>query len=121
MNGKGDRFQSNFPSNLKLLASCHLIEQSLSTLIERVRQAGVPVPCVIRTYNFVFLVLVYSSSNPEKRVHSVVIIGYGKENNQKYWIVKNSYGKQWGEKGYVRIDMKDNICGTANYALSVKM
>lgn len=91
------------------------------TLIERVRQAGLPVSCVIWTFNFVFLVLFYSSSNPEKRVHSVVIIGYGKENNQKYWIVKNSYGKQWGEKGYVRIDMKDNICGTANYALSVKM
>ncbi|KAI8422234.1 hypothetical protein MSG28_006128 [Choristoneura fumiferana] len=58
------------------------------------------------------------SSNPDKRVHSVVIIGYGKENGQKFWIVKNSYGKQWGEKGYLRLDMKDNVCGIANYALA---
>lgn len=39
--------------------------------------------------------------------HAVTIIGWGEEviNEEvvKYWIVKNSWGEEWGEKGYFRI------------------
>ena len=35
--------------------------------------------------------------------HSVLIIGYGTEKGINYFIVKNSYGTRWGEKGYARI------------------
>ena len=33
--------------------------------------------------------------------HSVVIIGWGvdKKTEQKYWIVRNSYGPKWGMNG----------------------
>jgi C1A family cysteine protease len=32
--------------------------------------------------------------------HSVLIVGWGEdENAQKYWIVRNSYGSQWGQDG----------------------
>lgn len=33
--------------------------------------------------------------------HRVVIVGYN--NNQNYWICKNSWGKYWGENGWFRI------------------
>lgn len=43
--------------------------------------------------------------------HSVVIIGWGKdkESNAKYWIVRNSYGPNWGMNGdfYVKRGSND--------------
>jgi len=35
--------------------------------------------------------------------HAVIIVGYGTEGSSQYWLVKNSWGTDWGEAGYVRI------------------
>ncbi|KAL4502019.1 hypothetical protein ABPG73_020156 [Tetrahymena malaccensis] len=41
---------------------------------------------------------------------AVTVIGYGKENDMDFWIIRNTWGTKWGENGHVRLIM-DDCCG----------
>jgi len=49
--------------------------------------------------------------------HGVLAVGYGTLNGTPYFLVKNSWGASWGDKGYVRIGALDsNVCGILSAA-----
>jgi KDEL-tailed cysteine endopeptidase len=42
--------------------------------------------------------------------HGVLAVGYGEEDGEAYFLVKNSWGAVWGDEGYLKIG-QDNVCG----------
>ncbi|KAI4879794.1 hypothetical protein NFI96_027058 [Prochilodus magdalenae] len=63
---------------------------------------------------------VYDEPACGKRMnHAVLVVGYGTYRRRKhYWLVKNSWGTRWGNRGYIRMSRnKWKQCGISNYAV----
>ncbi|XP_078411792.1 procathepsin L-like [Cetorhinus maximus] len=61
---------------------------------------------------------VYYEPNCNDINHGVLIVGYGSENGENYWIVKNSFGIWWGDKGYIKMSKdRNNNCQIATHAV----
>ncbi|XP_047540436.1 tubulointerstitial nephritis antigen [Vanessa atalanta] len=54
-----------------------------------------------------------------KGLHSVRIVGWGEERGEKYWIVANSWGCNWGENGYFRILRGANEADIESFVVTV--
>jgi len=43
--------------------------------------------------------------------HAVQAVGYSGLDTNGYWIVRNSWGADWGENGFIRLQFGANTCG----------
>jgi len=64
--------------------------------------------------------------DPTQLDHALLLVGYGVESSEiwgqtPFWIVKNSWGSDWGEEGYFRIIRGTGACGVNNAVSSVFM
>jgi len=40
--------------------------------------------------------------------HAVTLVGYGMESTNKYWVLQNSWGHEWGEQGFIKLSRQDD-------------
>lgn len=58
-------------------------------------------------------------NNWEQTNHAVVAVGWGVDKDHgKYWTIKNTWGQDWGEKGYFRIKRGTDECGMESMAVT---
>lgn len=78
-----------------------------------------------------------NTCDPRLVDHSVLLVGFGKSKSVEgrraeavssksrhsipYWILKNSWGASWGEKGYFRLHRGSNTCGITKYPLTARV
>jgi len=46
--------------------------------------------------------------------HAVQVTGWLVQNNTNVWNVRNSWGSDWGENGYIWLQMGGDVCGVAD-------
>nr|KYP45866.1 Vignain [Cajanus cajan] len=63
---------------------------------------------------------VFTGSCGTELDHGVTAVGYGVSDGTEYWLVKNSWGTEWGEEGYIRmqrgVSAAEGLCGIAMQA-----
>mmetsp|Transcript_699 Transcript_699/g.1308 ORF Transcript_699/g.1308 Transcript_699/m.1308 type:complete len:338 (+) Transcript_699:48-1061(+) len=52
--------------------------------------------------------------------HAVEMVGWGTENGEDYWIIKNSWNEQWGDNGYFKIARGTDECGIENDVTGIR-
>ncbi|XP_026502363.1 cathepsin W-like [Terrapene carolina triunguis] len=58
------------------------------------------------------------SCSPDHVDHVVLLVGYGHVMDRRYWVIKNSWGEDWGEKGYYRLYRGRNACGITTFPVT---
>ncbi|KAJ8924889.1 hypothetical protein NQ315_001045 [Exocentrus adspersus] len=100
------------------------IQDNEADLKQAVTRHGPALVCLYANYKWMFYKkgVWYEEECSYYANHAVVLVGYGRERGQDYWILKNTLGKDWGEDGYMKMARNKhyNYCGITATSYYVK-
>ena len=120
-NGKmnqGSSACNSLPNAFKTYGPQPIIQYNITDLMVAVNKQPVVVT-VFSDYWFSYSGGIFNNcSNSSNQDHAVLLVGYTIDS----WIIKNSWGTGWGEKGFIRLNKTNPICGAmisydANYPM----
>ncbi len=87
------------------------VSQIITLLRKGVLQIVVNSLGPIQFYKGGILSVPKTECDPKNLNHAVNLVGFGIEtlSGEPYWIIRNSWGTEWGEKGYIRIAARDRF------------
>ncbi|XP_076135747.1 cathepsin K-like [Alosa pseudoharengus] len=96
-------------------------ERALTVAVAKLGPVSVGIDATLSTFAFYSnghydRVYYDHNCNKDDINHAALAVGYGvTTKGKKFWIVKNSWGKDWGNKGYILMARnRNNACGIAN-------
>ncbi|TGZ68103.1 hypothetical protein CRM22_004444 [Opisthorchis felineus] len=75
----------------------------------------------LKYYNSGIIDLTAKQCNPKALNHAALSVGFGIDESTSFWIIKNTFGKDWGEQGYFRIFRGNDTCGISRVVSSSKV
>lgn len=94
-------------------------ERALAQAVARNGPVSVAIDATHSSFQFYHSGIYYEPEcQTELMSHAVLVVGYGRIHKMNYWIVKNSYGVDWGNQGYILMSKdRSNNCGIATHAV----
>lgn len=107
-----ENYETSYTEDLHYGKRYYKLESGEENIIKELNTHG-PIVAAMRVYEDFFD---YGSGVYQHKFgdwagnHAIKVIGYGEENGTKYWLVANSWGDYWGEKGFFKILRGENEC-----------
>jgi len=110
-------------------ASCHISgyqrppHNDEAQLIEAVRRRPVAVSIDASALHLYSAGILSAGRCEGRNNHAVLIVGFGTDtaSGKDFWLIKNSWGSDWGENGYFRLEKgtgtADGVCGVNRYTM----
>jgi len=100
-----------------------LLTKEYDSLMLAIQKGTVSVLLTSSAYMYLYPGGIMSECTNQESLHAMVVVGYGHDSGIPYWKLKNSWGKHWGEEGYLRLRRHRSIstCGIYNFMLAIHL
>ncbi|XP_075991790.1 cathepsin L-like [Anticarsia gemmatalis] len=111
--------QCRHPRATALISGCHFYDLKSQEKLKKALVENGPISITMEPARLHFFIgrtltdsMCYTRNQPE--LHSVLLVGYGTDKKGiDYWLLKNSWGADWGDNGYFRFQRGEGAysCG----------